>query len=516
MLTGGGPRVGTQVRQIGAELRPFALVIVFGAFVGFLATRSPTLTIGLAAAAGVGCVLTLGSRLTTLFMGLLAALLVGYALFDRAFAYIGVYPVYVSEMVLTVALLHMLVSIRQIRLTWLHWLLMAFMVVGLSRTLPFLGTYGIDALRDAALWGYGFFALAVSIAIRPKHFERIASLYGWMIPVFLVWAPLASLAARLYSGDLPTFLDSGASILSLKNGDLGVHLAGIGAFVIVGLNRARLAGWATEIAIWALWLVGVAVPGSANRGSLLAASTAFIAGAFMLPGLRRVGQFALAAVLALVVAGIAPQIDVASQRSLSVDQLVKNISSVVADTGADELEGTKEWRTQWWGAIIDYTFGGPYFWTGKGFGINLADDDGFQVLDNSALRSPHNSHLTVLARMGVPGLTLWVLLQAGFGASLFWSFVRARRNRATFWCRIDAWLLVYWIAMLVNASFDVYLEGPQGGIWFWSIFGLGLAAIGIQKSAFDELDRAAAPESLGITRLTPNVRDESPAAARAR
>jgi hypothetical protein len=29
---------------------------------------------------------------------------------------------------------------------------------------------------------------------------------------------------------------------------------------------------------------------------------------------------------------------------------------------------------------------------------------------------------------------------------------------------------------MVNASFDVYLEGPTGGIWFWVIFGTGLAA----------------------------------------
>ena len=28
--------------------------------------------------------------------------------------------------------------------------------------------------------------------------------------------------------------------------------------------------------------------------------------------------------------------------------------------------------------IIDYTVFGDYFWTGKGFGISLADDDGFQ------------------------------------------------------------------------------------------------------------------------------------------
>jgi len=29
--------------------------------------------------------------------------------------------------------------------------------------------------------------------------------------------------------------------------------------------------------------------------------------------------------------------------------------------------------------------------------------------------------------------------------------------------------------MQCNAFFDVYLEGPQGAIWFWTVFGTGLA-----------------------------------------
>jgi hypothetical protein len=35
----------------------------------------------------------------------------------------------------------------------------------------------------------------------------------------------------------------------------------------------------------------------------------------------------------------------------------------------------------------------------------------------------------------------------------------------------------YWVAFIVNASFDVFLEGPMGGVWFWVLFGFGLAAV---------------------------------------
>jgi hypothetical protein len=254
--------------------------------------------------------------------------------------------------------------------------------------------------------------------------------------------------------------------------------------------------------MWAAWLVGFVIVGSTNRGGLLAAGAASaIALVLIGPTRRFVARFAMAAALTLVVAVVAPQITLATDRSLALNQIADNLSSVVMDTGVEGLEGSKAWRALWWNDIVGYTFNGPYFWTGKGFGINLADEDGYQTgtPEVETLRSPHSAHFTVLARMGVPGLVLWVLLQIGFGASLLWSFLRARGHGATFWCRVDAWLLAYWLAMIVNASFDVYLEGPQGGIWFWSVFGLGLSAILIQRTMFREaqstLPARAAPIS---------------------
>ena len=45
----------------------------------------------------------------------------------------------------------------------------------------------------------------------------------------------------------------------------------------------------------------------------------------------------------------------------------------------------KNGRLDWWKEIVTYTINGKYFWTGKGFGVNLADDDGFQVLSSGTL-----------------------------------------------------------------------------------------------------------------------------------
>jgi hypothetical protein len=54
---------------------------------------------------------------------------------------------------------------------------------------------------------------------------------------------------------------------------------------------------------------------------------------------------------------------------------------------------------------------------------------------------------------------------------------RARAEGRAFWVQVIGWLFVAWAAGLANATFDPYLQGPQGGILFWSVMGLGLVAI---------------------------------------
>jgi len=61
---------------------------------------------------------------------------------------------------------------------------------------------------------------------------------------------------------------------------------------------------------------------------------------------------------------------------------------------------------------------------------------------------------------------------------------------AFWWARIHLWILGYWCAFLVNGSFDVFLEGPQGGIWFWSLTGLGIAALETSRRESAEFGRS--------------------------
>jgi O-antigen ligase len=421
-----------------------------------------------------------------LFLRLLGALLVGYALLGKTFAGLGVPPVYVGEVVLGVGLLSVLVAGRHFRLvrTPSVYLLIAFMCWGAVRTIPYLGAYGLNALRDAVLWGYGTFALLLApVLIRRNLVERIPALYARVFPWVILCAP-AWMVVSQWTGaqGIP-----GTAMGAPKAGDVAVHLGGAGSFLLAGLwvRRDSVSGakWLREWGAWLALVVGLVAMGSLTRGGLLAAISAMLTVLILLP-FKAGGKLLLAGATAVLLATVWVAWGVSlpgrESRAISPEQIAQNLGSIGGGSRAD-LEGTRTWRILWWNSIIDYTVHGQYFWTGKGFGVNLTYDDGIVSNPDEPSRSPHNGHLTVLARTGVPGLVLWALLQLGFALSMLAGLVRARRAGQDSRAALFVWVLAYWLAFLVNASFDVYLEGPQGGIWFWCVFAYGLALIATQS-----------------------------------
>lgn len=636
------------------------------------------------------------------FLIVLAVLLAGYMFMGRGFAHIGLPPVYVGEVVLFIGLIATAVAFVRLRLrvhlSPILWLLLALMAWGLARTVPYLATYGFDALRDAVLWGYATFALMVYVLVDRQLLQRAMRVYGGVVPVFAVWLPICfNLFLVLGASIDPNELGSDIPLVFFKSGDMSVHIVGSIAFLVLGLGAwAGALGflWRAAIGVPLLWTAFVA--GATNRGGLVAviigltvvAVTAFLlrrsrnwfpllgaVGALVVvlaaPGMlssfaeapsatpspaavatpsatpspsvlptqgsaqptsegspgsatsSQPGFFAPSlvpnsgfesgalntgqidgwsagagsynivdggghrgATFASVVATGAPRSAMISSgwfpfqggddisvsvwvkalsgsptveiyvhlydgagvhissalativvtdgdtswqegtgilpssadaawaqihlvettgngvalgidevvveagdfnlppppqptegRPATIDQILENIGSVFVPSSDEGLEGTRRFRLRWWGAIVDYTVFGEYFWTGKGFGINLADADGFQANLDGSLRAPHNSHLTALARAGVPGFALWALLQGAFGIGLLRSVLAQRRAGDMSLAAIGAWLLAYWTAMMVNTSFDPYIEGPQGGIWFWAVVGLGLVVM---------------------------------------
>ncbi len=146
-----------------------------------------------------------------------------------------------------------------------------------------------------------------------------------------------------------------------------------------------------------------------------------------------------------------------------------------------------KWRAIFWMRCWNYTLAqAPLF--GLGFGPNLTNllretPAWPTYIDSMRMdppnRSPHCAHITVFARLGFAGLALWLAILG----LVFWSGLSAcwrQRNlvletgsavhQRRFWdtlTLLGAWTLIAW-----TMSFGVILEGPFGGMWFWTLSGV--------------------------------------------
>lgn len=419
----------------------------------------------------------LWTSLTDKYVLFVCLVLLGYALDGRGFAYF-----FMGELALVLGVLF-LVNARG----WLEvfaspqlLLLLPFWAWGAARTAPFVGTYRVDAVRDAMLWGYSVFAFIIAglILSQPARVVGLLRRYSTFAYVFLLVIPVVAGAYRALGSSMPRWPVLNVAMIQEKEGDVMVHLSGIFAFWIAGIAGRVKPVWIVLLTICA------AVMGVVDRAGQLAFMATFVVCALCRPRHPVIWRLFLAGVLfvfALWVTRIDIPIAPDKGRNISFDQIVANVTSMTSDSGTEGLDSTKEWRMNWWHDIVRYTVYGPYRWTGKGFGVNLAEDDGYQVLRDNSLRAPHNAHMDILAREGVTGVAIWVVLQLGFIAGLVMEYYRARVNRDSRWQAVFLFLICYWLAFMINASFDVYLEGPMGAVWFWVVFGFGAAAIHLHK-----------------------------------
>jgi hypothetical protein len=404
----------------------------------------------------------------------LCLVLFGYAVGGRGFAYWGVNPLFVGEIMLAIGVL---VLIRSRLLSTLLCLngflpLMFFMIWGCICTIPYLEKYGKDSIRDAVVWGYGTYSFIVAALLisDPTRVQRLVIYYRKFVILFLVLAPITTIISGFFEEYLPPFPGGVVPIIQVKGGDICVHLAGVFSYIVA--LGSDINPWFSSLML--PLNLGLNVQGRAGMVAFGVALTVAMALRPFHPRMMRI--------LFVISIGLfffwASDIKIErGARELSFEFLTKAVTSVVKESDDDTMEGTKEWRKRWWGDIINYTFHGPYFWMGKGFGINLADSDGYQVDEDGALRSPHNGHLTMLARAGVPGFSLWILTQLTWGAMIVATYIQARKQRLRNWSGLFMFLGSYWAAFMANATFDVFLEGPMGGIWLWCIYGAGIGCI---------------------------------------
>jgi len=418
-------------------------------------------------------------------------LLAGYALFDKGFAYIRIpdVPIFLGEILMLACLAAACIATPIVRRGLEHStvakLLVVFALCGLARTVPNLGTYRLDAVRDAALWYYSLLALVVcALVIHDRDLvRRWSDLYRRLVPWLLVLSPVLILLAKTPNHLPPTVPGSTFSFWDHKPGNLAVQVTIAVAFLwlVPGANRRTrviMTGFATVV------LLMVATQ---NRGGFVAALAAL--GVLWLFAQRR-GRLALAfistvALLFAIAWGANVHIEGTQNREVSVGQFVQNLRSLTEkDANAKgNLASNVEFRDELWSGVLHKVEKDKRVLTGLGFGPNIAKELGFQGDQEIQLRSPHNSHLDVFARMGAIGAALWAAIW------IVWLRValRARRRLRSMGLALEAGLIEVSIVgvtgILVNAYFDPTLESPQVALWLWALVGLTLGLVAISRRA---------------------------------
>lgn len=426
-------------------------------------------------------------RFNDSYLLLLAFCLCGYAVLGKGFAYLGVPPLFIGEILLVLGVVALLKTGCWIAvLTSLPSILLALLMLWVwIRTLPFVGFYGFDALRDSVIASYGMFAFIVMALLieRPARFGLCMRYILYLLFNFGQFAFLIFAGSKLAAAHsmLPTWPNSGFPLLLLRPGEVAVHLAASAIAALLGLIKVG--------PIWTIALVcGIGLIATQSRGALVAFLVPVILAAIAAKRFTIIIKLFLIG-SALTFSSLLLPIDLEieiSSRPVNIEQVTANFTSILSESDAGNLDDTKRWRMGWWTAIQNYTFHGPYFWSGKGFGVNLAEVDGFVIvhdLGGSPVRSPHNIHMTFLARGGVPALTIWGALLLSWLCLLMRSLIIARRHSDHTWSKTFLFFLCYLTSIIIDASFDVALEGPMLGIWFWTVFGIGVGASMIYEAS---------------------------------
>ncbi len=165
---------------------------------------------------------------------------------------------------------------------------------------------------------------------------------------------------------------------------------------------------------------------------------------------------------------------------------IEGTGTYVSSHESGDPGDNNRFRWVWWRAVADETFEeNPVF--GLGFGHDLASrflaDFGLIAADDFSARSPHSMLVSVLGRMGLLGLLLWLTVTAGMAV------LTRRIFRQGAWDNLGL-ISVAWV-LWISGCFGIVLEGPMGAVVFWTVLGLANAG-----SVAEEVPEIAADPAL--------------------
>lgn len=339
--------------------------------------------------------------------------------------------------------------------------------------------FGLYALRDASIYVESLFFFLGSIWARDE--KNTQTLLNWFVLVFLgnmFYNALFPLSLKLQSlspnsgvfqtvpiighfQDSPLFLVAGALFfLWLGRRVSGMSRGLLWFFAVIqlgelGILQTRSAYVGLGLILLLLLVFGEARKARQVMGVVLAGLLALVV---LIKGVL---------VLGVTISGRVGPVDFGF-----LEEQAKSVFSVAQEGGGMEDDADrKDWYGQVWQGITASTM--TMVW-GEGFGEPLIDFRSYAK--GIAVRQPHNSTLSVLARLGLMGLAVWAIFHFLILRS-FYKGLRARSLLDDVSADLLLWLFCLYLLFMVTTSVQPLLEFSHGAVPFYFLMGFALGIV---------------------------------------
>lgn len=400
-------------------------------------------------------------------------LLIGYLCMTRSFAYLGVPPLFIGEIVLAAFLL---LKPRVTLGTWVASLLRASPLSGLGLVLLVFMLYGTWQLGRGILGGkdlfyplkifiFNYYTIYLFLGIwvglhSPDLLQKLMRILAWVHGIYAVlWLVVLKHFVDLTPG-------SGPPLFGVP---LGGQVAILGLLCFERDLRPVVIPLVLNIA---------ATLAMQQRAAWLGLGTGMLVWGLLTGRLGRIAAIGVSCVAALVLielSGIQVKFgDHNSGLPVSRDILSVVIAPIDVEL-ANELsprgrakEGTVEWRQKWWRQIWRAAQSGMMvqaFGHGYGFDLwGLAPDD-VRAGQAEEIRTPHNVFYFALGYTGWVGVALFAMLQLAI-IRLLWRSYRLAGQACG---------LVFWVMSMTMALVEQSIDTPYRAIPFYLLMGLSIA-----------------------------------------
>jgi hypothetical protein len=381
-------------------------------------------------------------------------------------------------------------------LVWWSW--------GLGRFVFDTVEQGFWALRDSTQLIESLFLVAgFTLAGRPGMMARLVR---WLPPIMVICCLYGLLfvfqeAIEAISPTLPGASDQAIPIFGLF-ATTGTMLLWAASFCMIQTpqSQAGRIGYALAAGFLVAYAM-IALQARTTYTQLLA-----VAGLMLVCNPRALRPLAFAIpllfVLLIVITATGLQISgrLTTEISLSffLDHFLSGFGISNGEAGVTSAASGVDLRLGWWTRLYDQlTADEVTLLTGLGYGIPLTD---FRDPLGTVVREPHNSIISVTARLGLIGIFAWTWMQvelfrAGFHA--YRACLRTGRREAA---NLIFIILAFAVLTLASCLGEDTMEKPYNAIPYYALWGFLLRiAYQLRTEASPDHSAYSAPEMIGVS-----------------